>query len=49
MVTLVPPKKTNHFLFCSGAWLVGATYMSWSLGGEIITGLESSTSHAKKE
>ncbi|POR32781.1 Uncharacterized protein TPAR_07030 [Tolypocladium paradoxum] len=33
----------------NGAWLVGSTYMIWSLGGDILDGLEAASTHAKKE
>jgi hypothetical protein len=32
----------------SGAWLVGSTYMIWSMGAEILDGHEAA-SHTKKE
>jgi hypothetical protein len=32
----------------NGAWLVGSTYMIWSIGGEIVDGL-ASVGHAKKD
>lgn len=34
---------------CSGAWLVGSAYMIYSLGGDIIQGLETASAHVKDE
>ncbi|PHH80746.1 hypothetical protein CDD82_1537 [Ophiocordyceps australis] len=33
----------------NGAWLVGSTYMIWSLGSDILKGLEAASKHAKIE
>ncbi|PNY25631.1 Uncharacterized protein TCAP_04431, partial [Tolypocladium capitatum] len=33
----------------NGSWLVGSAYMTWSLGGEILDGLETASAHAKRE
>ncbi|KAG8414590.1 hypothetical protein J3459_014250 [Metarhizium acridum] len=32
----------------NGAWLIGSSYMAWSIGAEILDGLEAA-SHSKKE
>ncbi|EQL02862.1 hypothetical protein OCS_01424 [Ophiocordyceps sinensis CO18] len=33
----------------NGAWLVGSAYMIYSLGGDIIQGLETASAHVKDE
>ncbi|KJZ74955.1 hypothetical protein HIM_05686 [Hirsutella minnesotensis 3608] len=33
----------------NGAWLIGSTYMIWSLGSDIVQGLEMASAHIKTE
>ncbi|RDA82581.1 hypothetical protein CP532_0913 [Ophiocordyceps camponoti-leonardi (nom. inval.)] len=40
---------TFLWIIPNGAWLVGSSYMIWKLGGEILDGLETATTHVKQE
>jgi len=41
--------RVTELTISSGAWLVGSTYMIFSLGEEIISGLAGPSERAKEE
>ena len=40
---------TRADLVCSGAWLVGSTWMIFEMGAQILEGLEIASEHTKHQ